>query len=389
MLVELFVLGRRHQNMPTEHALEVFRTLPDLTDGEILKKDILGIPAASPALSPPVSPMGLLELLADDKARQLTPPDIVDRRFQSLDPVEIGEVAQFLDQHYDELSPWERDLENIIVERADAAMLTRNLPRRFLMPVLRARLDLVRSDTVSMLSNGEIVELFETYPMLPAAHMLAAEMVRRDFGGSKNSELIERNPQLFFEAALHAVANGGINLAWKNLWAPIASVIFGAGWPMTERSWTRVHLGVACLGFPRHAGPRAAEWATVLRSIPDDLHGDDRVRLQAYLLRNAIDEGSAGTWSLCSLVLPELRPVILRGALPDDVYRMLTADLPTFNTAGYWDINRRVLTCLSYLRRRIASSSESALGLSEYELHVLFKAADEEDDSKRPRFWWF
>jgi hypothetical protein len=90
------------------------------------------------------------------------------------------------------------------------------------------------------------------------------------------------------------------------------------------------------------------------------------------------------------MVLPELRPVILRGALPDDVYRMLSSDLPRFNTAGSWDINLRVLICLSYLRRKISDSdAESALGLSDHDRHVLFNGAADEDDSKGSRFWWF
>jgi hypothetical protein len=390
MLVELFLIGCTHQNIPAEHALEVFRSLPDATDGEILKKDILGIPAASPSLSPPISPVGLLEVLADEKAHQLVPPDIVARRFQSLNQAEIGELAQFLDLHHDKLSPWARDLENIIVTRADAATLTQNLPRRFMMPVLRARLDLVSSDTVSMLSNDEIVELADAYPGTAAEYSLATEAVRRDFGAAQNNELLRRNPGLFFEATLNAITRNEINSAWQRLWAPHAGVIFATGWPKTERSWSRVELGVECLGYPRHIGPSAAEWAAILASMLDDLRGDDRVRLQAHLLRSALDEGSAGTWKLCSIVLPELRLIVLRGALPDDVHRMLSSDLPTFNTADYWDINRRVLISLSYLRRTITDNNvESVLGLSEYDQHVLFEGANDEDASKRSRFWWF
>ncbi|KVE38059.1 hypothetical protein WS68_24615 [Burkholderia sp. TSV86] len=390
MLVELFLLGHGQQNIPTERVLEVFQALPDLTDGEILKKDILGIPAASPSLLPPISPVGLLEVVANQNVHRFVPPDTVARRFETLHPVEIGEVAQYLDLHYDALSPWAGELENVIATRVDASTLTQNFPRRFMMQVLRARPDLVRWDTVSMLSNDEIVELLDAHPALLSQYTLAASVVRRDLGAVKNNELVRRNPQLLFEAALDAIASGEINFVWTSLWASNAGAVFATGWPRTERSWSRVQLGVAFLGYPRHGSPRAEEWATVLTSLPDDLRGDDRVRLQAYLLRNALDEGSAGTWKLCSVVLPELRTVVLKGALPGDIYRMLSADLPTFNTAGNWDINRRVLICLSYLRRRFADTNvENALGLSEHDLHVLFEGADDEDESKRPRFWWF
>jgi GTPase-associated protein 1 len=390
ILVELFLLGHGHQNIPTEHALQVFRALPDPNDGEILKKDILGIPAASPSLTPPISPIGLLEVLANQKAHQLFPQGIVARRFQGLDRAGVTAVARYFDLHYDALSPWKDALENAIVTSADASTLSQDFPQRFRMEVLRARPDLVSPDTVPQLSNNELADLLDIYPATSAEDALALEAVRRDFGAAKNNELVRKDPRRFFGAALDAIAIGEINSAWKGLWPVHAGAIFSGGWPRAERSWSRVALGVSYLGYPRRVGPRAEEWAAILACITDDLQGDDRVRLQGYLLRSALDEGSAGTWKLCAIVLPELRPVVLRGALPDDVYRMLSSDLPMFNTAGYWDINRRVLICLSYLRRKVSDAyAESALGLSDHDLQVLFNGASDEEDSKRSRFWWF
>lgn len=390
MLVELFLLGRGHQNIPAKHALSVFRSLPDPNDGEILKKDILGIPAASPSLSPPISPIGLLEVLADENAHQFVPAGVVAQRFQDLDRTAIGPVANFLDQHYDTLAPWKDDLEKTIVNGADASALSQSFPQRFLMPVLRARPDLINLDTITQLSNDELAELLDVYPATSAKDALASVAVRRDLGAVKNNKLVQQDPERFFKSALDAAVHGEIASAWKGLWPSHAETIFAAGWPRTERSWSRVALGVGYMGYPRRVGPRAEEWTAIFASLPDDLHGDGRIRLQGYLLRTALDEGSAGTWKLCALVLPELRPVVLRGALPDDVYRMLSSDLPRFNTAGYWDINRRVLICLSYLRKKISDpDAESELGLSDHDLHVLFDGAADEDDSKRPGFWWF
>ncbi|WP_136621693.1 MULTISPECIES: hypothetical protein [Mesorhizobium] len=390
MLVELFLLGRGHQNIPTEHALRVFRSLADPDDGQILKRDILGIPAASPSLSPPISPIGLLEVLADENAHQIVPAGVVAQRFQDLDRVAIGAVAHFLDLHYDALAPWKNDLENAIVTGADASTLSHSFPQRFLMPVLRARPDLVNLDAATLLSNDQLTELLDIYPATSAEDALASEAVRRDLGAAKNSKLVRRDPERFFKAALNSGAHSEIASAWKSLWPSHAEAIFAAGWPRTERSWSRVALGIAYMEYPRRVGPRAEEWAIIFASLPDDLHGDDRVRLQGYLLRTALDEDSEGTWKLCATVLPELRPVILRGALPDDVYRMLSSDLPRFNTAGYWDINRRVLICLSYLRRKISDpDAEGKLGLSDHDRLILFDGAADEDDSKRPGFWWW
>ncbi len=390
MLVELFLLGRGHQNIATEHALRVFRCLPDPNDGEILKKDILGIPAAAPSLSPTVSPVGLLDVLADQKVDQLVPPGVIAQRFRGLHGEDVGAVARHLDLNYEALSPWKDDIENAIIAGADASTLLQGFPQRYQVPVLRARSDLVGPETLTPLSNDQLAELLDAHPVGSAADALASEAVRRDFGPLKNNELIKWDPVRVFSAALDAIAHGDLNSAWNYLWPPHVGAIFTGGWPKTERSWSRVALGLTYLGYPRHVGPRAEEWSAFLPSMADDLRGDDRVRLQGYLLRTALDEGSAGTWKLCVMVFPELRPVILRGALPDDVYRMLSSDLPKFNTAGYWDINLRVLICLSFLRRKISDTdAENALGLSDHDLHVLFNGAADEDDSKHSLFWWF
>lgn len=390
MLVELYLLGRDHQNIPTERALRVFRLLPEPSDGETLKKDILGFPAASPSLSPPISLTGLLDVLADQKMHRLVPPGIIAQRFRDLGREDVGPVARHLSEKFDALSLWTEDIENAVVMTVDAPTLSRDFPQRFLMPVLRARPDLVGEETVNLLSNDQLTELFDVYSSGAAADALASEAVRRDIGLPKRDELIKHHPDRLFDAALNAITHGDLSPVWRGVWPQYASAIFANGWPRKEHLLSRIALGVANLGYPRRVGPSAEEWRAVLASVNDDLHDGDRVILLGYLLRAALDESSSGTWKLCAKVYPELRPVILRGALPHDTYRMLSSDLPTFNTAGYWDINRRVLICLSYLRRTVSDvEAEGGLSLSDHDLRVLYDGAADEDKSKRSRFWWF
>jgi len=390
MLVDLFLVGRQRQAIPTEYALQVLRALPESNDGEILKRDILGIPAASPPLTPPISPMGLIEVLAGQTVLQNVPPEVVKRRIKEVEGKAISEVARFLDANYEALRQWKDELEAAIVANADPATLAQHIPHRFLLPVLRARPELIEHKTVALLSDEEFLELFDSSLATSAGDMLIAEAMRRDFGAVQNREMVSRAPARFFGAALNAGKRRELNPGWKDLWPNCAEAIFADGWPVLERSWSSVRLGIVILGYPRRSGPRARNWATMLATMHNDLEGDDRVRFQAYLLRTALDESSTGTWDLCALVLPELRPIILRGALPDDVYRMLSSDLPRFNTANFWDINRRILICLSYLRAVAPNfDAEASLGLSKQEKDVLVNGSAEEEDSKKSWFRWY
>ena len=98
--------------------------------------------------------------------------------------------------------------------------------------------------------------------------------------------------------------------------------------------------------------------------------------MQAFILRKALQTKTPAAWKLVAAVLPELRTVILRDALPKNVYHMLLDDLPKFRTAEYWDLNKRILICLSQLRQ--AAPDEQALqslSLSDEEVKIVVYGA--------------
>jgi hypothetical protein len=140
---------------------------------------------------------------------------------------------------------------------------------------------------------------------------------------------------------------------------------------------------LSILRYPRYLTKNSAEIAQRLSDITDDAQGNERTTMQAALLRTAIDEGSAQSWNLISIVLPELRVVIVNAGLSRTAESMLVNDLPHFYSAGYWDLNKRILLSLSKLPA-VAANREVldrlALTPSETEL-VLF---GEERSAKSP-----
>lgn len=389
MLVELFVFVQKRRGISVEQVLRIFRSLSDPSDGEILKKDVLGIPSGSPPLLDTISLLDLLEVLSDQKESEFV-FSAVSLRLQDLDGVSIGDVARYLDLNYDAMTPWKVELENAIVKKAEASTLSESFPRRLWMMVLRARPDLVVRDTVALLTSDELVQLLDLYPVASAEDPLVREAVRRDFGIPKIAELVRKDPVRFFLAALDARVRKELSAGWESVWQAHLAAILATGWPREESSWSRVASGLVMLGYPRHVGLQAKGWVFVLSSIQDDLRGDDRARFQGYLLQIALSDSEEDSWKLCALVFPDLQKLILTGKLPDDVHEMLLSSLPRYNTASYWDVNRRVLICLSFLRKKVRNAdAENALCLSASDREVLITGAANEEDSKRFRFWWF
>jgi hypothetical protein len=140
---------------------------------------------------------------------------------------------------------------------------------------------------------------------------------------------------------------------------------------------------LSILRYPRYLAKGSAEIAQRLSDMVDDAQGDERTTMQAALLRTAIDEGSAQSWNLISIVLPELRVVIINAGLSRIAESMLVSDLPHFYSAGYWDLNKRILLSLSKLYA-VAANGEVlhrlALTPGEMELVLL----GEERPAKNP-----
>jgi hypothetical protein len=170
------------------------------------------------------------------------------------------------------------------------------------------------------------------------------------------------------------------------------AVILQSEWPVGVDSTTELAIGIKLLRFPKSFGKSPEVWANALATMRDDVSGEDRIRLQAFILSAALQTKMEATWKLVVAVLPELRPVILRGALPDDVQRMLLNDLPRFNTAEFWDINKRILISLSQLRK--AAPNEQALeslDLAGNDASTVIYGAEAEEEERSKSFFlrWF
>lgn len=392
-LVELYLaIQNAADGLSAADAVRIFESMPEAGDGEILKRDILGISSASPSLIPALEPRVLLQLLASKSLGTIADEDRIRTRFDALRPEEVARVAEFAVRHGEALGPWQNAINAGLVSSATRGSLIGDLPGGVRKLILRSRPELIDRETVAALSNEDLMELASAHHVDEAARALTSAIVRRDFGTS-NAQLFSSMPSPVFNAAVDAARSHELNPAWIHVVGDNPLAILQTEWPAGVGSTTELAIGITLLGFPRSTGKSLDVWADALSSMRDDVSGEDRIRLQAFILRIALQTKTGATWKLVAAVLPELRPVILRDALPDDVRRMLLDDLPKFNTAAFWDINKRILISLSQLRKSVPNEQAlESLNLSGNDVSTVIHGAEAEEEEERSKsryFWWF
>jgi hypothetical protein len=390
MLVELFEQSMSTDEVPSEMASIVFRSLPDPTEGAVLKRDILGIGSSSPRLTPAISATNLLELLRSEALPEKPTPQQVGQRLQELTPPQIGNVARYFDDHRDELAPWKDSISHAIVALADKQTVRApDFPPAMLLDVLLARGDLLDADTLRPLNNAGLDRLLLQNDSSEPASRVISEMLRRDLGNAED-RILSTSPSLVFRCAIEAFVSNQLDQSWLRSIPRHGAAILGVPWLQQLHSTTDLAAAFAILRYPRHLMKTAGELSQRFLELRDDADGNERSNMQAVLLRAAIDESSAESWQLLSLVLPELRVVVNQGGLSNVAHAMLTDDLPRFYSAGYWDLNKRILLSLSKLYKIAPNENVlNELQLSPSEMHLVFFGEEQNKPSSKSFWGWF
>ena len=310
-------------------------------------------------------------------------PDQMRKRFEVIPPDQIADLAKFVVRHREALGPLEEVINAGLVSSATRESLTGDLLGGIRKLILMSRPELIDGEAVAPLPNKDLMELASAHRENEAARILASAIVRRDFGPS-NAKVFGSMPSLVFDAAIDATRSQEVNPAWAHVIGEHSDVILETDWPAGTGRTVDLAIGLSLLRFPSSNGKPLEVWAKALASSQDDVSGEDRVRLQAFMLREALEAKTPTTWRLVGTVLPELRTLILGDSLPNDVYQMLVNDLPKFNGAAYWDLDKRILLSLSQLRK--TTPDEAALGalnLSEKDAHTVM--CGEEDEAARSK----
>ncbi len=253
-----------------------------------------------------------------------------------------------------------------------------------LAEVMLARADLIDAETLSSLSNDALEKLLREDADTQVVNYVIAEMLRRDLGQSED-RIVTSWPAPLLKTAIDTALAGRLHSSWLRSIPRHHAVILASPWLDLVHSTAHLAEGLALLRYPRNFNKTTGELSRCIVALSDDAQGTARINLLAFLLRAAIDEHSTESWRLISLVLTELRVVVLQGNLPSVAHSMLTDDLPRFYSAAYWDLNKRILLSLSRLYKGFPNETVlSELRLSESEIHLVVFG----DDKERQSFFW-
>ena len=348
MIVDLYLRCEAGSSISMNTATDVFRALPDPTDGAILKRDILGIGPRSPRLIPALSVVEFLQLL-NSKALPKAPTSVeVEQRLKELSSQDIGHVAHYYAANKQPLSPWRKEIFDAIVTLADNLSITTNYPDDMVAEVLLARVDLINTETLPHMANNVLLGLVNDGTSSVPARAVTSEMLNRDLGDLEDA-VIHSRPEFIFQFAVDAYCDKRLHQSWCDRLSNHVGTILAVNWLQRLKSTAEFAAALSILRYPRNLLKTSAEITQRFAEMTDNAHGDERTTMQAALLRTAIDERSAQSWNLISIVLPELRIIIINAGLSRPAESMLVSDLPHFYSAGYWDLNKRILLSLSKL----------------------------------------
>jgi hypothetical protein len=329
-----------------------------------------------------------LELLASGSLVSIT-EDEMRRHFATLPADQVSSIARLADEGKEKLGKWDDLISEVFVSIADRAALIGELPDRLRIRVLDHRPELIDRDTASRLPNDALVSLARKHTADDRSREIANALVRRDFGYA-SSQLFGIMPLQVFAEAIPEAMKGQLAPSWETAIRDNYQTVLTSSWPAEAKRSSEVAWGLSLMGYPSQADRTASFWSDLLDHVEDDVIGEQRMRFQAFLLRSALNDLSPASWKLATRTLPELRPLILENKLPSDVRRMLASELPRFNTAGYWNIDKRVLLSLSRLMH--AHSDEKALnslGLNDRDMATVIFGMDEEEKYSERRSWWW
>lgn len=383
-LVDLYAKTLDVKATPKALASSLFDAFPDVGDGAILKSDLISAGGHSAGMVPAVSVVDLIDILAEHPRLESPTSDQVLERLAQIQPDEVLSVAKTLDAHESQLSRWQPAIQEAIISNATRATLVPDFPESLLPSLLSERPELIASDVLSRLPGETVAGLLSTEHETAVQETIFDELMRRDLGATED-KVITTWPLRVLRSAVEASIRNSLDASWCASIPRHQDTLLRTPWLDAIGSTQKLTKAMQLLRYPRNPQKSMDELFGKIKTIPDDAAGPDRIDLHAYLIRLALDGAGAANWEILVAVLPEIRPKIVQESLTQFAHDMLTADLPRFYAAAYWDLDKRILLGLSRLYKKHPNDQALRdLRLSQKELEIVLEG---ERDEKRSSIW--
>jgi len=360
-LAGLFDLTRRSElgGKTLDRVLDdVVRTLPDADDGKLLKTNLFSTGDSNFSLLPPSDPLDVLGYVLRTETNALPPPNLSSLgKADALWPARADQVLTVVEQALRVNSPISHELVGSIAANLDgdtfAALSKSHQIARAALAGANPRL--LDSPGIEEIPQPELSLLLDLLPndadlagrVLDRLIVLDDEAVAKTFA--------DRFPSLtavrMFDAVVRQLAGSGPNV--PNKWMAAIGPTLRSMLP--ERMLARIETTTALaacailLDLDASAGlsspPR--DWASALSRARDDVTGQSRQRLMAYLLALALARPSPGCEPLFERAFEQVHADIAISGLPSDAFNALARYLPNLYWWQKWDTCLRLRTAVA------------------------------------------
>ena len=234
MIIDIYMHSEGANVISADAAFNVFRALPDPSDGAVLKRDVLGIGPNPPRLVAAISAVDLLQLLSSEVLPEPPTATQVGRRLEELSSQEISTVARYYLAHQEALTQWKDEIYGAIIAQADRSSIV-TYPNDIVADVLLARHDLIDADTLQLVTSNVLWSFINNDLPVSAARLVINEMLRRDMGDLENA-VIDFCPELVFQSAVEACCGNRLNQSWLGRLFNHSGTILAASWLSRLRS---------------------------------------------------------------------------------------------------------------------------------------------------------
>jgi hypothetical protein len=357
----------------TELLDEVVREFPDITEGRLLKDDLLSCGESLYSLLPETDPVDVLNYIMEkDNLKALPqPPPAIFGAIKDLWLQRAGQILEIAERAEKKHSSYAEELLDrlsAIAEPESFLGLAQEFPN-VRDRLVRANPGLLNSPDVITLSEHELNELL---PFITEDHDLVARVLNRF---------------VYFDsvAAVTFFAGRHLDLTRDSVFAALLKdedvpKVWTAA--IREESHTLVADLLARASSTRALGilvnwiglnvadglvVSATQWAEAVRNAQDDVDGPTRQRLLTYLLALALARPEPGCEPLFEIAFDTTHSDIAASRLPNEALNVLARKLPDVGWWDQWDICLRLRLGVAHAYVNQSLDPESFLRLTKNE----------------------
>ena len=356
---ELTRLSRLDGEVLTAALDEVVHVLPDPKDGKLLKTDLVAAGTSDFSLLPPADLLDVLRyFFALPDASSLPPPAL--SRLDKTDgfwPSRADQILTIVEQAVTTSSATAQEVVEIMAASIDATTFATHSKRHptAMLALAEANPQLLDSPGIQEVPPPYLSALIDRMPndiglavrVLDHLMVLDDELVAKTF--------VDRFPLLtaerVFDRIARQLAGSGQNVP-HNWMAASGPTLKGM---LPDEVISRIETTsamAACailldLNVAKGLTSTPRIWASTLARARDDVSGQPRKRLSAYLLALALAQPSRGCEPLFEFAFQQVHADIGASTLPYDAYNALARYLPNLYWWEQWDTCLRLRTAVA------------------------------------------